>query len=80
MTQRDYSEEEREEAAIALSCCASSWTNEDPMALNEVVELDSNAYKLAVAAFDHVFNHYHFMSWPDTYAEAEALVRTGWTP
>jgi hypothetical protein len=73
----EYTPQVREEAADALACCAS---NPETYFMN-VLDEGSPAERLALAAFSATFHgEFHTAGAHEHYAEAEAMLRTGWTP
>ncbi len=77
MTKRKYTKQEREDAAlicqIAASNGSSTWCGQLVLGL----EQDPATGGLARAALGSVRQRFHGN---DAYAEAEALIRTGWSP
>lgn len=73
----------REQAAVI--CSAMACNPRDSLKWHEAAEsigACEDAYLLASRAFSHA-DWYVLITWPDydpVYAEAEALIRTGWSP
>jgi hypothetical protein len=81
----------REEAALILACCASAdrFDNEFGSTYQSMLGLDvgREPQSLAYKAWDYVTDHVGMRPIPTwetgkryRYAEAEALLRTGWSP
>lgn len=71
-----YSKKTREEAALLLGQLASQqgWR----FFIDEMHQFTDSQRSLAKAAWGAVTHRYSADQWRETYAEAEALIRTGW--
>lgn len=79
-----YTAQTREEAACALSMQACACTSSDPAGrVIQYVEFlcdDPEAGELAATAFEIAYSELYASPLAHAYAEAEALVRSEWTP
>lgn len=72
-----YTKRQREEAADILAVMASSDAMAHPMDAMSAVGASDRSLQLAVEA---TYATPSCLGWREDYAEAEAMLRTGWTP
>lgn len=88
MSKQKFTARQREDAADALAYIASShhsfyYFKTYPISINDFFSCSDPTYDLASSAFRAapMFDERNRqIPWPEVWAEAEAMLRTGWSP